>query len=215
MILPPQIQEKLNCIHLVLSFFLVLLRQHCTLTILVFKILSDLETTVETKYFRFVNILKFHNLSDDNILSVVKKIKSKSSLDSRCDPDTRNTLISHNDKLLQVNAVENNLKIGSPGENIHTLTNKDLKTAAEMFMYLTICPNRIKPWITFYKELFQIQPVDQIILTLNRVMKGSKTKQNQYFKKLAVILLKKINKSMFPGKEEPSQKVEGTQFPLS
>ena len=94
--------------------------------------------------------------------------------------------------LSQVEAVEQMLKIESSEQINNTLTNEELKTAGEMFLYLTMCPNTIKPWIVFYKELFQSQAADQIILTLNRLMQGPRTQTNEHFKELAEILLKRI-----------------------
>ena len=54
-----------------------------------------------------------------------------------------------------------------------TPTNEELKTAAEMFLYLNTCPDSswFKSWSLFYKDLFLTQPADKIILTLNRMVK--------------------------------------------
>ena len=41
---------------------------------------------------------------------------------------------------------------GNVSEQInYTLTNADLQTAAEMFLYLNTCPKTIEPWFEFYK----------------------------------------------------------------
>ena len=75
----------------------------------------------------------------------------------------------------QINAVEQILQIESSEQINETLTNEELRHAAEMFLYLTMCPDTIKPWLLFYKDLFQTQSQEQIILTLNRMIKTSKT----------------------------------------
>ena len=107
--------------------------------------------------------------------------------------------------LSRVKALERELQIKSSTHINETLTNEELKTAAEMFLYLNMCPDKIKPWIAFYKDLFQTQSSDQIILSLNRLLKGTAT-QNEYLKNLAEKLLKRIL-SMLPGR-----KIENTEF---
>ena len=121
--------------------------------------------------------------------------------------------------LSQVKDLEQKLKVQSSEQINETLLRNELQTAGEMFMYLTMCPTIMKAWITFYKDLFQTQSPGQIILTLNRLTKGSTTHQtNKYFNTLAGVLLKKIF-SMLPGKRNgntplntearPPKKLEG------
>ena len=138
-----------------------------------------------------------------NIYSVVKTVKSRTSLDLSCDENM--PMLDDDGPLSQVKAVEKKLHIKSSEKIDETLTNEELQTAGEMFIYLTMCPYT-KPWIVFYKDLFLAQSPDQIILTLNRVMKGSVTATqtgltgllsqptNKYIQKLAEILLKRIKK---------------------
>ena len=116
----------------------------------------------------------------------MKTVKSLKSLDLSCD----NT----NSRLSQVKAVEQILQIESSEQINDTLTKEELKTAGEMFLYLTMCPDTIKPWLLFYKDLLLTQSPVQIILTLNRVMKKPRTQANtnKYFKKLSEILFKRI-----------------------
>ena len=61
-----------------------------------------------------------------------------------------------------------------------------------MFMYLMTCHDTLKPWFVFYKKLFETQPPDQILLTINRMMKGARTKQNDFFKKMARKIFKRL-----------------------
>ena len=102
-----------------------------------------------TNILRFANILKLKNLNVDNIKSVVKAVKSDTSLDLSCDY----TILSSDDiGLSQIIAVEQKLQI-KPSDLIdETLTNDDLTTAAEMFIYLNLCPNLwFKSWYSFYR----------------------------------------------------------------
>ena len=118
---------------------------------------------------------------------MVKTVKSGTSLDLSCN---RDTILAQ--PLDQVKAVEQMLQIESSEQINDTLTREELRTAGEMFLYLNMCPDKIKPWIGFYKDLFQTQSPDQIILTLNRLMKGSRTRTNEHLKELAEMLLKRI-----------------------
>ena len=57
------------------------------------------------------------------------------------------------------------------------LTPEDLKIAADMFIYLNLCPSAesVQIWLrtmsTFFDDLFKKKPANEIILTLNRMMK--------------------------------------------
>ena len=197
---------------------------------------------------RFANIFKRNIVSIENILSAVKAVKFETSLDLSCKSNTLTselsqvniveeklkTRIAHSseypDRRIAARGWMDNLlrpaDSGDQGSSFESseqineaLTNEDLRTAAEMFVYLTMCPNEIKPWLIFYKDLFQTQSPDQIILTLNRVIKQAK--KNKYFKTLAEILLKRILMMLSEREAEnttsnavaiPLQKFEGNYF---
>ena len=129
-------------------------------------------------------------LKSDNIYSVVKTVKSRTSLDLLC--VDHNSRLSGKGMMSQVKAVEQKLQIVSSELINETLSKEELKTAGELFLYLIMCPetDRIRPWLVFYKELFQTQSPDHIILTLNRVMTATQTKK--YFKRKIELLLKRI-----------------------
>ena len=135
----------------------------------------------------------------NNILSVVKTIKYESPLDLTCNSQF---------KLSQVQEVEQKLQIEASDIKIETLTNEELRMAAEIFMYLTICPDSVKPWLAFYKDLLQTQSLNQIILTLNRLLKGSKTPKNKHHKILAESVFQKVV-NMIPKKAGPPTILEG------
>ena len=109
--------------------------------------------------------------------------------------------------------VEKKLKIKS-SEQKKALTNEELQTAGEMFLYLNMCPDTMKPWLVFYKDLFQSHSPDQIILTLNRLMKGTKTQTKEFFENMAHIFLNRVLK-LLPTREagkrasRPLQELEG------
>ena len=113
----------------------------------------------------------------DVIRENVRHIKLQKSLDISCQGNYGFNLESG-----VVDTAEEQLKTNSSDERFNNMTAEDLKTAAEMFIYLNMCPEAIKPWIVFYKEIFENESPDQIILTLNRMMKGTRTPQNEFFK---------------------------------
>ena len=128
------------------------------------------------------NIFKLSGLSPDNAWNLIRKIKIESSLDSDyC-----------NDLELQVQSFEYQLKVEPSRYRFENMTEKDLKTAAEMFLFMKSCPTEpLKPWFVFYKHLFETQSLEQILLTLNRMMKGIRTPQSKYFLWLAQKLFQK------------------------
>ena len=143
-------------------------------------------------HFRFANIFKVSDISVDNISNAVKAIKHKSSLEKSC--ISRTVLLTSDNQMTQVKAVEQELQLESSDQVIETMTNEELQSAAEMFIYLIMCPEAIVPWFTYYKDLFLTKSVDQIILSLNRIMK-TKSTQNMDAK-VAENLLKRISNLM-------------------
>ena len=84
---------------------------------------------------------------------------------------------------------------------MNTATADQLKSAAEMFIYLNICPGTFgsdslnymeqwfKSWFTFYQDLFKTQNPSHIIITLNRLMKNKSDRviNQKLFKKAATL----------------------------
>ena len=81
--------------------------------------------------------------------------------------------------------VEQKLNIKTSSMEIKNVTLRDLKHAEELFIYLNTCPGSLKPWFIFYKELFQTKFLDEIILTLSRVMKMKRDSENDFIQLLA------------------------------
>ena len=118
---------------------------------------------------------KLGNVSADNINIAARMIKSEAShLDLSCNKNK--ILLSDDSRLLLGKAVEQKLQVESSDQIMETFTYEELQTAAELFLYLNSCPDIwFKFWSSFYTDLF-LQPADQIILTLNRMMKGKGAK---------------------------------------
>ena len=102
---------------------------------------------------------------------------------------TEDILYSDSDQLSQVAKVEQQLNVEAFLERFENMTDEDLKNAAEMFIYLNTCVDTLKPWFIFYKELLQNSSPEEIILTLNRIMKGGGSVENNCFKTMALKLL--------------------------
>ena len=154
--------------------------------------------------FRLANIFQLTNFSNEKIWRSVKKVKLETSLDTICDRTGW-----YYDKLFQVAAVEEQLQIESSEERFAKISLEDMNAAAEMFIYLNTCPRSFKPWIEFYKYLFQTQSPKKIILSLNRIMKEALNQKDVFLKKLAHNLFKRMTsllslkyeeiQSLFPG----------------
>ena len=131
---------------------------------------------------------------------MVKTEKARTFLFGNQKCDTYNTFLSADKISSQVEAVELNLKIESSEQINETLTKEELQTAGEMFLYLNTCPIQDNDtwtlnWKVFYDYLFLTQPADQIILTLNRMMKGE-TPQDKDVRVRAEKLMKRISSLM-------------------
>ena len=67
-----------------------------------------------------------------------------------------------------------------------------MEVPAMMYLYLNTCPGIYRPWFAFYKNLFETQSPNKIILTLNRLMKGTITPQNKFLKGLAQNIFRRL-----------------------
>ena len=97
-------------------------------------------------------------------------------------------------------------KMEEQSESIfENVTREDLKTAAEMFIYLNTCPHTesLKVWFKgrykFLCELFQTKPPKQIILTLNRMMKWDPTKNTDAVAEKLFIKIAELLSLQFEG----------------
>ena len=74
-----------------------------------------------------------------------------------------------------LNGLETRLKAKIPTGTISNITHKELNTAALEFLYLFSCSEMSRAWTLFYQDLFERKAPDQILLTLNRILKGRRT----------------------------------------
>ena len=125
----------------------------------------------------------------DTVWKMMKNIKSEASTEKECTFDYGINNLNLDTETL-VASLEQQLKIELSEIRMENLTNGDLTTPAKMFTYFLMCHETVKPWLTFYKDLFATKPIDEIILTLNRMSK-IETLQNKVDKDVAVKLLKK------------------------
>ena len=147
------------------------------------------------------------NIGTDELWKVVSKIRRETSFDKSCDVRGDGLYELTVDKTSQITAVEMSLKIEASEYRYENITSESLLTAAEMFIYLTICPgkfNSVNPtearqkwfqaWYRLYNDLFSTHSQDQILLTLNRLMKSGSGDKNdlqrnqKLFKKTATLL---------------------------
>ena len=78
--------------------------------------------------------------------------------------------------------------------NFINMTDSDLSIIAEKFIYLNTCPGIFKPWMQFYMDLFENQPLHKIILILNRIQLGPLGRHNLKWKETARKLFEKLSK---------------------
>ena len=141
-------------------------------------------------FYRLTNILQKQteqNIEVDKIWKVVKKIKSGTPLNIKCDYD--GLYEEEEDRQSQVEALERYFRMNPSKVVLGNITDEVLKLSAEMYIYLNICPGTLGSWFLFYQDLFQTQTLNKIILTLNRLTKVATEKE--YFKSLAQNLFKK------------------------
>ena len=102
-------------------------------------------------------------------------MKSEALMDIfSCDNDM--PILEEDSILLLMTELEQKLQIESSEQINESMTREELKTAAEMFIYLNTCPKwhdmaEFNSWSSFYTDLFLTESTDQIILTLNRLIK--------------------------------------------
>ena len=70
------------------------------------------------------------------------------------------------------------------------MTDADYELVAKTYLKLVTCPS--EPWMYFYEELFEKKSVNQIVLTLNRMLKGSRSEENRILKDIANKLFNKV-----------------------
>ena len=150
-----------------------------------------LNMIVPSYFSRISNTLLLNNINDDDLWNILKKVKLEKLSKKVC----TNGQIDFNGETSvknQVNEVMDKLGINSTIQQYDNMTDVIMERAANMFMYLIFCPEDTKPWIFFYTDLFKNQPVDKIVLTLNRIIKSDISPKNEKFHLIASKLYSKI-----------------------
>ena len=114
-------------------------------------------------------------------------------VDEKCD-GVQETFYDLSNAMLKVKEVEDHLEI-HPKEQSMNLEAETLKTAAEAFIYLNYCTISLESWLNFYKNLFQ-SGTPEILLTLNRIMRGPKSVKNRNFNSIAEKLFMNISSKL-------------------
>ena len=150
----------------------------------------------------------------DTIWKVVKDVKLESS-ESSIDCPNQKGLYKESDIALQIEMVENKLSIKSSDIIFENITSRHLETAAEMFIYLCVCPNYILwkfwflSWYRLYDDLFQSQSAYTILLTLNRMSHINKP-ENNFGKESARTLLNKASSLFTSRSTNRNSEMKGT-----
>ena len=144
-----------------------------------------------TLTFRFANVIKQSNVGTEELWKIVREVKIETFNDFSCSGVSHSIILKSTINSL-VNTIQQRLHMTT--WHIWDLGNDDLKTAAEMYIYLTICPGTLKPWFVFFKDIFEVHSPQNILLTLNRIMKTNKNQMTEYIKNFSP---KIITKSLF------------------
>ena len=124
------------------------------------------------------------NVDIGSIWIAIKRTKSDITADQLCISNSYHAAVITDN----VESVQQYLHVKSSDDVSEQMTNETLKIAAKMFWYLNSCTKESKPWVQFYTNLFQNSPPDQIVLSLNRILK----KGNKKFGAIAMTLFQNL-----------------------
>ena len=111
-------------------------------------------------------------LDDDKMWKLIKNISINTEFEEGCDFGFYSNMTA------QVEAVERSLNTYPSEDILGDISDETLKKAAKIFIYLNPCVDLMRPWISFYKDLFQNKSPDIILLTLNRILKTKNSKDD-------------------------------------
>ena len=125
---------------------------------------------------------------------MVRRVEDKIDFDTSCNKDG---LYYPSEITSLVRDVENRLQIKKYDKEklekiLDEMTDSKINTASEMFFFLNSCSEEIRPWQSFYTDLFQNKSPSKIILTLNRILKRETNEETEDFRNIARILLMKM-----------------------
>ena len=131
---------------------------------------------------RFANLLPLLRFNDEQIWNAIKKVKSKRSTEIQwCETSATNRHFYVESVIQsQVEEIQNELNINSSTVISKNITKIQLKTAAEMFLYLNGCDGNLNPWFKLFTDLLLKESPDQIVLTFNRIINSPKSSDMKY-----------------------------------
>ena len=162
---------------------------------------TELHPKVRQTCCRFANIFLQTNFTVIQMWEHVTKIKSNISLDLACRQDG---LYSdggepHQDiSDVAVKKLQEKLNINSSEVRFQNMTLGEIKSVAEMFLYLNLCPGPLQAEFKFIDDLFKKKTPYTIILTLNRLNKGINNQQTVFFKIIAEKIMNRILQMLSP-----------------
>lgn len=129
---------------------------------------------------RFVMLIYQSNIDKKKLWKYIKQIQVEKTLHDiniipsyNCFSDSQDILMNtvRREEILvalkkQISATE---QVNVSTHSTTDISNEYLRTAAEMFLYLNLCPKDMYEWKLFYLDLLKNSP-DIIVLTLNRIM---------------------------------------------
>ena len=80
----------------------------------------------------------------------------------------------------------------TPDDYLTYVGKESLGTAAQMFLYLNLCPKFMFEWTQLYDDLFQNYPPNIILQTLNRILKLDLTSETNILLKITEKIFSKI-----------------------
>ena len=140
----------------------------------------------------------FEKYSESQVLTAINRVQVKyrdslAILLRKCNSETED----HIDQILDYFNTSLTLKKNQDMDkgydsmiDFKNMTDADYELVAKTYLKLVTCPS--EPWMYFYEELFEKKSVNQIILTLNRMQKGSRTEENRILKDIANKLFNKV-----------------------
>ena len=146
-----------------------------------------------------MNIFYQSSLEVEAIWNVVKEIKlnhfSKSCVSNTglINKDATKSAVSLFKQKLQVKDCG---ELHQDCELINTnFTNTNLTKPAEMFFFLVFCSKSLDNWFRFYEHLLRTQSPDHLLLTINKVLKSTKSKgeKSQDIHDIAAKIFEKIS----------------------
>ena len=113
--------------------------------------------------------------------NILKKLKSQ-EMDATCDWEDKDLYFSPWIDSL-IDEIEKKLKFKASTKVLNITTAK-ANTAGKMFLFLNSCSPTFKTLPIFLKNIFKHKSPLEIVLTLNRLLKGGDSKGNIGFKKV-------------------------------